>query len=242
MILKTRLFGKTYEFKSVKEVLAKSNEVKSGDTLAGVAATSAEERVAAKVVLAQLQLQDLFNNPVVPYEEDEVTRIIIDDVNKRAYNNIKHWTVEELREFILDFKTTDYDIKQVARGLTSEMVAAVTKLMSNMDLVYAAQKIIVMKTANTTIGEPGRISARLQPNHTTDDIDGIMASLMEGLSYGIGDAVIGLNPVDDSTESVMRILNKFEEFKNEWEIPTQTCVLAHVKTQIEAMKKGTPTG
>ena len=242
MILKTRLFGKTYEFKSVKEVLAKSNEVKSGDTLAGVAATSAEERVAAKVVLAQLQLQDLFNNPVVPYEDDEVTRIIIDDVNKRAYNNIKHWTVEELREFILDFKTTDYDIKQVARGLTSEMVAAVTKLMSNMDLVYAAQKIIVMKTANTTIGEPGRISARLQPNHTTDDIDGIMASLMEGLSYGIGDAVIGLNPVDDSTESVMRILNKFEEFKNEWEIPTQTCVLAHVKTQIEAMKKGTPTG
>ncbi|MDF0479132.1 ethanolamine ammonia-lyase subunit EutB [Vagococcus sp. PNs007] len=242
MILKTRLFGKTYEFKSVKEVLAKSNEVKSGDTLAGVAATSAEERVAAKVVLAQLQLQDLFNNPVVPYEDDEVTRIIIDDVNKRAYNNIKHWTVEELREYILDFKTSDYDIKQVARGLTSEMVAAVTKLMSNMDLVYAAQKIIVMKTANTTIGEPGRISARLQPNHTTDDIDGIMASLMEGLSYGIGDAVIGLNPVDDSTESVMRILNKFEEFKNEWEIPTQTCVLAHVKTQIEAMKKGTPTG
>ena len=242
MILKTRLFGKAYEFKSVKEVLAKANEVKSGDTLAGVAATSAEERVAAKVVLAQLQLKDLFNNPVVPYEEDEVTRIIIDDVNKRMYEQIKNWTVEELREYILDFKTNDYEIKQIARGLTSEMVAAVTKLMSNMDLIYAAQKIIVIKTANTTIGEPGRLSARLQPNHTTDDIDGIMASLLEGLSYGIGDAVLGLNPVDDSTESVMRILNKFEEVKNEWEIPTQTCVLAHVKTQMEAMRKGTPTG
>ncbi|HCM89702.1 MULTISPECIES: ethanolamine ammonia-lyase subunit EutB [Vagococcus] len=242
MILKTRLFGKTYAFNSVKEVLAKANEVKSGDTLARVAAGSAEERVAAKVVLAQLQLKDLFNNPVVPYEDDEVTRIIIDDVNKRMYEQIKHWTVEELREYILDFKTNDYEIKQIARGLTSEMVAAVTKLMSNMDLVYAAQKIVVIKTANTTIGEPGRLSARLQPNHTTDDIDGITASLLEGLSYGIGDAVLGLNPVDDSTESVVRILNKFEEIKNEWEIPTQTCVLAHVKTQMEAMRKGAPTG
>ncbi len=242
MILKTRLFGKTYAFNSVKEVLAKANEVKSGDTLARVAAGSAEERVAAKVVLAQLQLKDLFNNPVVPYEDDEVTRIIIDDVNKRMYEQIKHWTVEELREYILDFKTNDYEIKQIARGLTSEMVAAVTKLMSNMDLIYAAKKIIVIKTANTTIGEPGRLSARLQPNHTTDDIDGITASLLEGLSYGIGDAVLGLNPVDDSTESVVRILNKFEEIKNEWEIPTQTCVLAHVKTQMEAMRKGAPTG
>lgn len=242
MILKTKLFGTMYEFKSVKEVLAKANEVKSGDTLAGVAARSAEERVAAKVVLAQLQLQDLFNNPMVPYETDEVTRIIIDDVNKRTYDKIKRWTVEELREYILDFKTTDYDIKQIGRGLTAEMVAAVTKLMSNMDLIYAAQKIVVIKTANTTIGEVGRLSCRLQPNHTTDNIDGIMATVMEGLSFGIGDAVIGLNPVDDSTESVSRILTKFDEFKNEWEIPTQTCVLAHVKTQIDAMKKGTPTG
>ncbi|MGO3732681.1 MAG: ethanolamine ammonia-lyase subunit EutB [Vagococcus sp.] len=242
MILKTKLFGKMYAFKSVKEVLAKANEFKSGDTLAGVAAGSAEERVAAKVVLAQLQLRDLYNNPSVPYEDDEVTRIIIDDVNKRKYEEIKHWTVEELREYILDFRTTDYDIKQLSRGLTAEMIAAVTKLMSNMDLIYAAQKIIVIKTANTTIGEPGRLSARLQPNHTTDNIDGIVASLFEGLSYGIGDAVLGLNPVDDSTESVVRILNKFDEIKNEWEIPTQTCVLAHVKTQIEAMKKGTPTG
>ncbi|OFI49911.1 ethanolamine ammonia-lyase [Floricoccus tropicus] len=242
MILKTKLFGKVYQFSSVMDVMAKANEVKSGDQLAGVAAESAEQRVAAKVVLAQLTLEDLFNNPAVPYEIDEVTRIIIDDVNLRIFNEIKHWTVEELREWLLDSRTTDYDIKHVGRGLTSEMVAAVAKLMSNLDLVYAAQKITVMKTANTTLGEKGRFSARLQPNHTTDNIDGIMASLMEGLSYGIGDAVIGLNPVDDSTESVKSILHKFEEFRSEWEIPTQTCVLAHVKTQMEAMRQGAPTG
>lgn len=216
MILKTKLFGKVYQFNSVMDVMAKANEEKSGDRLAGVAAESSEQRVAAKVVLAQLTMEDLFNHPAVPYEEDEVTRIIIDDVNQRAYDRIKHWTVEELREWLLDFKTTDYDIKQVARGLTSEMVAAVAKLMSNLDLIYAAQKINIIKTANTTIGEAGRFSVRLQPNHPTDDVDGIMASVMEGLSYGIGDAVIGLNPVDDSTESVKRILHKFEEFRSEW--------------------------
>lgn len=242
MILKTRLFGNTYEFASIKEVLAKANEEKSGDKLAGVAANSSEERVAAKVVLSQLTLNDLYNNPVVPYEEDEVTRIIIDQVNKRIFESIKNWTVEELREWLLSDTTTDTDIKRVSRGLTSEMVAAVCKLMSNMDLVVAAKKIRIEKTANTTIGRPGTFSARLQPNHTTDNIDGIMASLMEGLSFGIGDAVLGLNPVDDSVESVRRILTRFEEFRSEWNIPTQTCVLAHVTTQMEAIRRGAPTG
>ncbi len=242
MILKAKLFGKVYSFQSVMDVMAKANEEKSGDRLAGIIATSSEERVAAKVVLAQLTLEDLYNHPAVPYEEDEVTRIIIDDINQRAYNKIKHWTVEELREWLLATTTTDYDIKQIARGLTSEMIAAVAKLMSNLDLIYGAKKLLVTKTANTTIGEVGRFSSRLQPNHPTDDIDGIMASVMEGLSYGSGDALIGLNPVDDSTESVKRILTKFEEFRNEWEIPTQTCVLAHVKTQMEAMRQGAPTG
>ena len=150
MILKTRLFGNTYEFASIKEVLAKANEEKSGDKLAGVAANSSEERVAAKVVLSQLTLNDLYNNPVVPYEEDEVTRIIIDQVNKRIFESIKNWTVEELREWLLSDTTTDTDIKRVSRGLTSEMVAAVCKLMSNMDLVVAAKKIRIEKTANTT--------------------------------------------------------------------------------------------
>ncbi|EHZ3603911.1 ethanolamine ammonia-lyase subunit EutB, partial [Listeria monocytogenes] len=221
---------------------AKANEEKSGDRLAGVAAESAEERVAAKVVLSKMTLGDLRNNPVVPYETDEVTRIIQDQVNDRIHDSIKNWTVEELREWILDHKTTDADIKRVARGLTSEIIAAVTKLMSNLDLIYGAKKIRVIAHANTTIGLPGTFSARLQPNHPTDDPDGILASLMEGLTYGIGDAVIGLNPVDDSTDSVVRLLNKFEEFRSKWDVPTQTCVLAHVKTQMEAMRRGAPTG
>lgn len=242
MILKTMLFGKTYQFRSVKEVLAKANEEKSGDKLAGVAAESSEERIAAKVVLAQLTLEDLFNHPVVDYDEDEVTRIIVDQVNLKIFDSIKHWTVEELREWILSDKTGDFEIKRISRGLTAEMIAAVCKLMSNMDLIVGAKKIKIQKTANTTIGKTGTFSARLQPNHPTDNVDGIMASVMEGLSYGVGDAVIGLNPVDDSTESVVRILNKFEEFRSEWNIPTQTCVLAHVTTQMEAIRQGAPTG
>lgn len=242
MILKTMLFGKTYQFRSVKEVLAKANEEKSGDKLAGVAAESSEERIAAKVVLAQLTLEDLFNHPVVDYDEDEVTRIIVDQVNLKIFDSIKHWTVEELREWILSDKTDDFEIKRISRGLTAEMIAAVCKLMSNMDLIVGAKKIKIQKTANTTIGKTGTFSARLQPNHPTDNVDGIMASVMEGLSYGVGDAVIGLNPVDDSTESVVRILNKFEEFRSEWNIPTQTCVLAHVTTQMEAIRQGAPTG
>jgi ethanolamine ammonia-lyase large subunit len=242
MILKTKLFGRTYQFKTLMEVMAKANEEKSGDTLAGLAAESSEERVAAKVVLSQIKLEDLRNNPAVPYEIDEVTRIIQDQVNERIYSEIKNWTVEELREWILNEHTTEADIKRVSRGLTAEMTAAVAKIMSNMDLMYGARKIRITAHANTTIGRSGTLSARLQPNHPTDDPDGIMASLMEGLTFGIGDAVLGLNPVDDSVESVIRILNRFEEFRQKWDIPTQTCVLAHVTTQMEAVKRGAPTG
>lgn len=241
MRLKTKLFGEVYSFSSVKEVLAKANEEKSGDKLAGIAASTVTEMVAAKEVLSHLTLGDLRNNPVVPYEEDEVTRIIQDDVNEKIYNEIKNWTVSEFREWILDHGTTEVDIKRVSRGLTSEMIAAVAKLMSNMDLIYAASKIRVTAHCNTTIGEAGTLSVRLQPNHTTDDPDGIMISLFEGLSYGIGDAVLGLNPVDDSVESVKRVLNRFEDIKTKWEIPTQNCVLAHVTTQMEAIRQGAPT-
>jgi len=240
MILKTKLFGKVYQFKSVMEVMAKANEEKSGDNLAGIAAQSAEERVAAKVVLSNLTLSDLRNNPAVPYEIDEVTRIIQDDVNEKIYSEVKNWTVAEFREWLLDDNTTGADIRRVSRGITSEIVAAVAKIMSNMDLVYAAKKIKVTAHCNTTIGEPGTLSVRLQPNHPTDDPDGILASLMEGLSYGIGDAVLGLNPVDDSVESVTKVLKRFNEFKEKWQIPTQTCVLAHVTTQMEAIRKGAP--
>ena len=237
MILKTTLFGHTYEFKSVREVMAKANEEKSGDKLAGIAAETAEERVAAKVVLSTLTLENLRENPAVPYEEDEVTRIIQDGVNESIYNSIKGWTVSQLREWILDTETTGDMIKRVSRGLTSEMVAGVAKLMGNLDLIYGAKKIHNPTHCNTTLGLPGTFSSRLQPNHTTDDPKGIMASVMEGLSYGCGDAVIGLNPVDDSVESVARILKSFDEFKNKWEVPTQICVLAHVTTQTEAADK-----
>ncbi|SFB29007.1 Ethanolamine ammonia-lyase heavy chain [Acetitomaculum ruminis DSM 5522] len=237
MILKTKLFGKVYEFKSLREVMAKANEEKSGDRLAGIAAESAEERVAAKVVLSHITLEDLRNNPAVPYEEDEVTRIIQDAVNEKIYDGIKRMTVAEFREWLLDTETTTDMIKRASRGLTSEMVAAVCKLMSNLDLIYAAKKIRVSAHCNTTIGLPGTFSSRLQPNHTTDDPKGIMASVMEGFSLGCGDAVLGLNPVDDSVESVARILSSFDEFKNKWEIPTQICVLAHVTTQMEAMNR-----
>lgn len=241
MILKAKFGGKVYEFKSVKEVLAKANEEKSGDILAGVAAENAEERVAAKYVLSNLKVSDVRNNPVVPYEIDEVTRIIQDAVNEKIYEGIKNWSIAELREWLLDTNTTGEHIARIRRGLTSEIIAAVTKLMSNMDLIVAARKIIVTAHCNTTIGGRGILASRLQPNHPTDDVDGIVASLFEGLSYGAGDALIGLNPVDDSVASTTRVLKKFEEIKNKFEIPTQICVLSHITTQIEAVKKGAPS-
>lgn len=237
MILKTKLFGHTYEFKSLREVMAKANEEKSGDKLAGIAAESAEERVAAKVVLSHITLNEIRNTPAVPYEEDEVTRIIQDAVNETIFNDFKNMTVAEFREWLLDEKTDGEMIRRASRGLTSEIIAAVCKLMSNLDLIYAAKKMRVSAHCNTTIGLPGTFSSRLQPNHTTDDPKGIMASVMEGLSLGCGDAVIGLNPVDDSVESVARILKSFDEFKQKWEVPTQICVLAHVTTQTEAADK-----
>ncbi len=240
MRLKTKLFGTIYQFKDVKEVLAKANEEKSGDKLAGIAAESVTEMIAAKEVLSNLILGDLRNNPVVSYDIDEVTRIIQDSVNEKIYNEIKNWTVSELREWILNDETTGADIRRISRGLTSEMVAAVAKIMSNLDLIYGASKIRVTAHCNTTIGLPGTLSFRLQPNHTTDDLDGIMVSLMEGLSYGVGDAVIGLNPVNDTVDSVTNVLKMFEEFKRKWEIPTQNCVLGHVTTQMNAIKQGAP--
>lgn len=237
MILKTKLFGHTYEFKSLREVMAKANEEKSGDKLAGIAAEDAQERVAAKVVLSHITLNEIRNNPAVPYEEDEVTRIIQDAVNETIFAQFKNMTVAEFREWLLDERTDGEMIRRASRGLTSEIVAAVCKLMSNLDLIYAAKKMRVSAHCNTTIGLPGTFSSRLQPNHTTDDPKGIIASVMEGLSLGCGDAVIGLNPVDDSVESVARILKMFDEFKNKWEVPTQICVLAHVTTQTEVADK-----
>ena len=240
MKLKTTLLGKTYEFRSLKEALAKANEEKTGDKLAGLAAETAQERVAVKVVLSAVCLQDLRENPAVPYEQDEVTRIIQDDLNTYQYEKIKNWTVAELREWILSEETTGAEIRKVSRGLTAEMIAAVCKLMSNLDLIYAAAKMPVTAHCNTTIGLPGTLSCRLQPNHTTDDPDGITASVLEGLSFGAGDAVIGLNPVTDSPEQVGKVLRRFQEIKEHWEIPTQICVLAHVTAQMKAVRQGAP--
>ncbi|WDV45101.1 ethanolamine ammonia-lyase subunit EutB [Clostridiaceae bacterium M8S5] len=241
MRLKTKLFGTVYQFKDVNQVLARANEEKSGDKLAGIAAESVTEMIAAKEVLSNMTLETLRNNPAVPYEEDEVTRIIQDNVNERIYGEIKNWSVSELREWLLDQDTTGADIRRISRGLTSEMVAAVTKIMSNLDLVYAASKIRVTAHCNTTIGKEGTLAFRLQPNHTTDDLDGIKISLLEGLSYGVGDAVIGLNPVNDTVDSVKNILNMFQDIKEKWQIPTQNCVLAHVTTQMDAVKSGAPS-
>lgn len=238
MILKTKLFGKIYQFNSVKDVLAKANEEKSGDQLAGVAAKNAEERVAAKVVLSELTLEDLYNNPVVPYEDDEVTRVIQDGVDKAIYDEIHNMSVGEFREYLLSSDGTE--ISRIRGGLTSEMVAAAAKLMGNMDLIYTAAKLNVTATCNTTIGGKGILASRIQPNHTTDDVQGILASVREGVSYGSGDAVIGLNPVDDTVENLTRVLNAFNDFTTKWKLPTQFCVLGHITTQMEALKHGAP--
>ena len=240
MRLSTVLAGKSFEFKSIKEVLAKANEAKSGDQLAGIAATSDLERVAAKAVLSRLLVRDLRENPVVSYEDDEVTRINQDSIVPEVYDGIKNWSIAELREYILDYRTTEEDIRRLSNGLTAEVVAGVCKLMSNLDLVYGANKVRVTATCNTTKGRRGCLSTRLQPNHSTDDVDGITASLFEGLSYGCGDALLGLNPVNDTVSSLAAILQRFDEIKNKFEIPTQICVLGHITTQIEAVKRGAP--
>ncbi len=242
MLLRTKLFGKTYEFKDIRELMGKANEPKSGDELAGVAAESVTERVAAKYVLAEVPLETLRQNPAVPYDDDEVTRAIDDAVNETIYNEIKHWTVGDFREWILADTTTPKMIRRVSNGLTAEMVAAVTKLMSNLDLIYGAQKIRVSSHCANTAGLPGTLASRLQPNHPTDSPEGIRAEIYEGLSYGSGDSVIGINPVDDSLGSTMRLLDMTYDIIKTWEIPTQNCVLAHVTTQMQALKQGAPVG
>lgn len=241
MILKTTLAGKTYGFKDVKDVLAKANELKSGDVLAGLAAESDSERVAAKEVLANLSMGDLRNHPAVDYDIDDVTRMDQDGVDEAVYDTVKNMTVADFREWLLDYGTTEDDIKRVSKALTAEMVAGVAKIMSNLDLVYAANKIRVTSHCNTTAGVRGHFSTRLQPNHPTDELEGITASVYEGLSYACGDMLIGLNPVNDTSASCGAILRRLDEIKNKWQIPTQICVLAHITTQMDAVKNGAPT-
>lgn len=242
MLLRTKLFGTTYEFGTIKELLAKANEQKSGDEQAGIAAASAAERVAARHVLAEVPLKVLRENPVVPYEDDEVTRAIDDGVNETIFAEIAGWTVGDFREWILSNTTTPDMISRVSNAMTGEIVAGVTKLMSNLDLVLAGRKIRVVTHCNNTMGLPGTIASRNQPNHPTDSVDGIRATLFEGLAYGSGDSVIGINPADDTVGSVSRLLEMTKDVIDRWEIPTQNCVLAHVTTQMECLRKGAPVG
>lgn len=240
MKLQTSHLGNVYQFENLKELFAKANEEKSGDRLAGIAAETVQERIAAKLVLSHLTLSDIRENPMLSPEEDEVSRIIESGMNEPVYQSIKNWSVAELREYILDDDTTGEDLNRISRGLNSEMIAAAAKIMSNLDLVHAANKIEILSKCNITIGYKGTLASRLQPNHPTDNVDGMIASLKEGLSYGIGDAVIGINPVDDSVESVKRLLHATHAFIKDWGIPTQNCVLAHVTAQMKAIEQGAP--
>lgn len=240
MRLYTELFGVPYDFKSVKEVMAKANEQKSGDSLAGVGARDAKERIAAKYVLASLTVEEITNSPAVEYRDDAVTRIILDDLDRAEYEKIRRMPIGDLREQILDNRLSGAQILQTARGMSSEVIAALAKLMGNLDLMYVARKLHITAHCNTTIGEKGTFAVRLQPNHPTDAVKGVTASLLEGLSYGAGDAVLGLNPAIDTVKSTTDILNLFNDVKTRLEIPTQICVLSHITTQMEALRQGAP--
>lgn len=240
MKLATRLFGKSYRFASVREVLARANEARSGDELAGIAARSEQERVAAKMVLADLTINDLRNNPVVAYERDEVTRVIDDGVDRDEFDRVKRRTIGDFREWLLDDATSGEQIASAGRGITAECAAAVAKLCSNLDLIAIASKIRVVTHARTTIGLRGRLSTRLQPNHPRDDLDGIAAATYEGLAYGCGDALIGINPCIDEPDNLRRLLALTADIIARTEVPTQNCVLGHITTQMRALEEGAP--
>ncbi|MDR1266412.1 MAG: ethanolamine ammonia-lyase subunit EutB [Propionibacteriaceae bacterium] len=240
MILRTTLAGNVYRFADLKELFGKANEEKSGDHLIGIGAQTASERVAAKVVLSQLTLEQIRSHPLIPPDQDEVSRVIEQGVNETAYQRIKALTVGGLRDYLLAHSTTAADRQTVRAGLTAEMVAAVTKLMSTQDLVYGASLLPVSGTCRYQIGRPGTLSFRLQPNHPKDDLDGIRASIYEGLSYASGDAVLGVNPVEDNVDSCARILETLWQVMERWHIPTHICCLAHVSTQMAAVERGAP--
>jgi ethanolamine ammonia-lyase large subunit len=231
---------KSYTFHSLKELLAKASPARSGDGLAAIAAENDEERVAAQLALADLPLRRLLDEPIIPYEDDEVTRLIIDGYDQTAFEPVSQMTVGEFRDWLLRYEMTSEALSELAPGLTPEMVAAVSKLMRNQDLILAASKCRVVTRFRNTIGLAGRLSIRLQPNHPTDDLVGIAASILDGLLYGCGDAVIGINPATDSIETVIQLLRMLDDLIQGYQIPTQGCVLAHVTTQLAAIERGAP--
>jgi ethanolamine ammonia-lyase large subunit len=238
--LSARVHGESFSFPSVKDVLARANEVRSGDRQAGLAARSMREMAAAKRVLAELTLEQLYNAPSVPYELDEVTRVIVDGLDAQTYARVKSWTVAHLREWLLDDRTTGEDVAAVSPGLTPEMIAGAAKLMSNLDLVLAARKVRVVVRCNNTIGLKGRISSRLQPNHPTDDVEGVLAAVKDGLSFGNGDAVIGVNPSTGDIDGTVDILRAVKDLMRRYRVPTQNCVLSHLTIQMAALRRGAP--
>jgi ethanolamine ammonia-lyase large subunit len=231
---------RTYQFRDLKDLLAKATPARSGDYLAGLGAASAEERVAAQMTLAALPLTTFVNESVIPYEQDEVTRLIVDSHDTVAFSRIAHLTVGDFRNWLLGDEADGAVLATLAPGIMPEMAAAVSKIMRVQDLVLVARKCRVTTRFRNTIGLPGRMSTRLQPNHPTDDATGIAASLLDGLLYGSGDAVIGINPATDNVPQVIRIVSMLDEIIARYNIPTQSCVLTHVTNTIAAIERGAP--
>jgi ethanolamine ammonia-lyase large subunit len=240
MLLRHTIAGVTYHFSDLKELLAKATAARSGDELAGLAAQSLVERVAARMVLAELPLSEFLEEPLIPYAEDEVSRLIFDQQDATAFTPVSHLTVGGFRDWLLSEGATADTLRALSPGLMPEMVAAVSKLMRIQDLIAVARKIEVVTRFRTTVGLRGRLSTRLQPNHPTDDPLGIAAAIVDGLLLGSGDAVIGINPVADDVASTGRLLRLIDMVRTRYTIPAQSCVLAHVTTQIAAMEQGAP--
>lgn len=236
----TTLGGERHVFPDLKAVLAAASPLRSGDVLAGLAASSALARMAARHILADLPLKRFLDEPLVPFETDEVTRLILYRHNRAAFAPVASMTVGEFRDWLLSYEATPEVLASLAPGLTPEMVAAVSKLMRNHDLMLVAAKARVVTKFRSTIGLAGRLSSRLQPNHPTDDPAGVAAGILDGLLMGIGDAVIGINPATDSVDAAATLLTLVDDLRARYVIPTQSCVLAHVTTTIKAIEKGAP--
>jgi ethanolamine ammonia-lyase large subunit len=234
------LGARTYRFENLRTLMARAGPERSGDHLAGIAADSAEERVAAQMALADLPLRHFLDEALVPYEDDEVTRLIIDGHDAVAFAPVAHLAVGAFREWLLSDAADSERLAALAPGLTPEMAAAVSKIMRNQDLILVARKCSVRTRFRNTIGLPGRLATRLQPNHPTDDVAGIAASLLDGLLYGSGDAVLGINPASDNVPQVIRLLRMLDAVIERYEIPTQSCVLTHVTNTLQAIERGAP--
>lgn len=237
----THIVGaKTYSFRDLKDLMAKATPARSGDLLAGVAASSSQERVVAQMALAELPLKTFLSEALVPYEDDEITRLIFDSQDAQAFAPISHLTVGDFRNWLLGDEVDSAVLSALAPGITPEMAAAVSKIMRNQDLILVAKKCRVVTKFRNTIGLPGHMATRLQPNHPTDDATGIAASLLDGLLYGSGDAVIGINPATDNVPQVIKLVTMMNDIIHQYEIPTQSCVLTHVTNTIEAINRGAP--